>query len=106
HTVPLGAWAHRLELAAALSAAVQAWALVRRLRGGALAGRPLRLAFYVFSLAWLSSVTHPYEQAALYYTLVIALGVYAAAVSIPRRFPALDLVTMNLCVLFVGAELS
>jgi hypothetical protein len=107
HAIPLGAWSLRLEIAAALSAAVQAFALFARLRGGEIAPRPLRLGLYVLGFAWLSSLFHPYEQAASYYTLVIALGVYAALVSLPSLKPgALDVIATNVCVLFVGAELS
>src|SRR5581483_10994015 len=106
HLQALGPWAHRLEAAALISAAVQAWALIRRIRGGAIAERPARLAFSILALAWLSMMTHPWAQGAVYYTLVIALGLYAALVSTRRRLPALELIAFNLGLLFVGAELS
>jgi hypothetical protein len=106
---PLGRWARPLQIASWAATALQAWALYRRLRGGAVSPRAARLAFYTLALAWLSSLLHPYDQAASYYTLVIGLGVFSAIVSLDRRGPRsrlLDVVAMNVCLLFVGGELG
>lgn len=113
HAPALGAWARPLELGAVAACVMMAIAIARRVRGAPHATRPLRLWFVVLALAWLTSLGHAYEQGASYYTLVLALGVVAAldafGPSLVRRWPraseALELVAINVAVLFVGLEL-
>jgi hypothetical protein len=115
HWPTLGAWARPLEAASLSACALLVIALVRLGRKQRTSSQPLKLAFYVLTLAWLSGLFHAYEQGASYYSLVIGLGLWAALVSFgpwlreklrDRTIRALDLVAMNLCLLVVGAELS
>jgi hypothetical protein len=115
HWPALGAWAHPLEVASVAACVMMAIAIWRRRRGAEHASRPARLAFYVLTLAWLSSLFHEWEQAGSYYSFIIAFGVLATldafGPSLRRRLGArftgaVDLVCMNVCVLFVGLELS
>ncbi|MCU1278839.1 MAG: hypothetical protein JWM53_2385, partial [bacterium] len=114
HWPALGGWARPLELLSILSCVLMAVAIYRRRRGAEHAARPLRLAFYVVTLTWLSSLFHDYEQGGSYYSFIIGFGALAAldafGPSLRRRHPrfadAADLVCMNACVLFVGLELA
>ncbi|HEY2749125.1 MAG TPA: hypothetical protein VGL86_31115, partial [Polyangia bacterium] len=120
HWPALGGWARPLEVAAVAACVMMAIAIYRRAmsrrRGGIEhAARPLRLAFYVLSLTWMSALFHDYEQGGAYYSFIIGFGALATldafGPALARRLgaravDALDLVCMNACVLFVGLELS
>ena len=120
HWPALGAWARPLEALAVVACVMMAIAIYRRLlarrKGGvAHAARPGRLAFYVLSLTWLTTLFHDYEQGGSYYSFIIGFGVLATLDAFgpalaqrlgARVVDALDLVCMNACVLFVGLELS
>ncbi|HXU72705.1 MAG TPA: hypothetical protein VN947_25460 [Polyangia bacterium] len=120
HWPALGAWARPLEILSIIACVMMAVAIYRRAigrrRGGVEhAARPGRLAFYVLSLAWLSSLFHDYEQGGSYYTFIIAFGLFATLDAFgpalaralgSRATDAVDLVCMNVCVLFVGLELT
>src|SRR5262249_55428981 len=115
HWPALGAWARPLEILAITACVMMAIAILRRRRGAEHSARPGRLAFYVLSLTWLTTLFHDWEQGASYYSFIIGFGVLATldafGPAMARRLGAratgaLDLVCMNLCVLFVGLELS
>ncbi len=114
HWPALGAWARPLELASIVACVMMAIAIFRRRRGAEHAARPRRLAFYVLTLTWLTSLLHDYEQGGSYYSFIIGFGVLAALDAFgpalgravgARVVEAVDLVCMNACVLFVGLEL-
>ncbi|MCU1276584.1 MAG: hypothetical protein JWM53_130 [bacterium] len=115
HWPALGGWARPLEILSILAAAMMALAVIRRRRGAEHAARPARLAFYVATLTWLSALGHDYEQGGSYYSLILGFGALATldafGPSLRRRLgapvaDAADLVCMNVCVLFVGLELT
>jgi hypothetical protein len=115
HWPALGAWAKPLEYAAIVSCVFMAIAVGRYFARAELAGRRLRLGFFILVLAWASGLFHVYEQGASYYTLIIATGVAALLVAFgpaiarrlgARRVAAIDVVLVNLCVLLLGAELG
>jgi hypothetical protein len=113
HWTALGAWARPLEIASVIACVMMAIAIFRRRKGAEHAERPVRLAFYVLTLTWLTSLFHDYEQGGSYYSFIIGFGVLATldafgpalARKWPRLADAADLVCMNVCVLFVGLEL-
>ena len=114
HWPALGAWARPLEILSIIACVMMAIAILRRRRGDEHAARPGRLAFYVLSLTWLSSLFHDYEQGGSYYSFIIGFGLIATldafGPALARRIgpgvtDAVDLVCMNACVLFVGLEL-
>ena len=83
------------------------------MRGAAHAARPLRLAFYVLTLTWLTGAVprrtsrRPATTRSSSASAVLAtLDAFGPALAAPGRAPAdaFDLVCMNLCVLFVGAR--
>jgi len=88
-------------------------AIFRRRKGAEHAERPVRLAFYVLTLTWLTSLFHDYEQGGSYYSFIIGFGVLATLDAFGpslrnksgRLADAADLLCMNACVLFVGLEL-
>lgn len=119
HWQALGGWARPLEIASIVACVMMAIAIWRRSRGARRgvehAARPARLGFYVLTLTWLSSLLHDYEQGGSYYSFIIGFGVWATLDAFGpalRRTvgaglaEALDLVCMNVCVLFVGLELA
>jgi hypothetical protein len=113
HWPALGAWARPLEIASIMACVMMAIAIWRRSRRLEHTPHPLRLAFYVLTLTWLSSLFHDWEQGGSYYSFIIGFGVLATldafgpalARKLPRLADAADLVCMNVCVLFVGLEL-
>lgn len=115
HWPALGRWARPLELASVAACVMMAIAIWRRRRRAEHAAHPGRLVFYALTLAWLSSLAHDWEQAASYYSFIIAFGLAAALDAFgpalgraagARVADAAELVCMNVCVLFVGLELS
>jgi hypothetical protein len=114
HVNALGAWARPLELGAIVSVALMIDLLVRCVRRQPMVSRPWPAAGYLLVLAYLSSLTHPYEQGASYYTLILALGAFsficAHGPAIVSRVGAgrvrvLEVVLFNVCVALVGSEL-
>lgn len=115
HWPALGGWARPLELASIVACVMMAIAIWRRRRGAEHVARPGRLAFYVLTLTWLTSLLHDYEQGGSYYSFIIGFGVLATLDAFgpalrrgigARVVEALDLVCMNACVLVVGLELA
>ncbi|HEX8953659.1 MAG TPA: hypothetical protein VF945_17500 [Polyangia bacterium] len=115
HWPALGGWARPLELLSIAACVMMAIAIWRRRRGAEHAARPGRLAFYVLTLTWLTSLFHDWEQGGSYYSFIVGFGVLATldafGPALVRRLgarlaDAADLVCMNLCVLVVGLELA